>query len=277
MRPPARSAPSWRRCWRWRSSDLRASVPVVKIPGWPASSKPRLSQTETRDGVNGPPTAAMLLTASTSTRRPGAGPGPAAARDDSSAVTLNLCRAYTNAVSPTCGGHAWKQDFARTSPSARTTSGLAGEIDRALAFMHACGATRRSWFEELCSSHEALLLDHEDALTRTDFHTGGEMTPRRTSCGSVSGTGALVTRTSNLPAASKSYRGQAGPLRQTAEVLALAEVLELYGRRAADLHHRMGAGAVRDLLPPRVEASAERNAGRLHCEPMQATLQGTGR
>ncbi len=55
-------------------------------------------------------------------------------------MTLNLCRAFTT------GGyadlhqvHAWNQDFVRNSPSGQRYERLAGEIDRALSFMRACG------------------------------------------------------------------------------------------------------------------------------------------
>ena len=89
-------------------------------------------------------------------------------------MTLNLCRAFTT------GGfadlhqvHAWNQDFVRESPSGQRYEQLAGEIERALAFMRACGADPRELHTvELFSSHEALILPYEQALTRIDSRTG---------------------------------------------------------------------------------------------------------
>ena len=89
-------------------------------------------------------------------------------------MTLNLCRAFTT------GGyadlhqvHAWNQDFVADSPAGQRYERLAGEIDRALSFMRACGAEPAELRTvELYSSHEALLLDYEHALTRADSRTG---------------------------------------------------------------------------------------------------------
>src|SRR6202012_4312959 len=69
--------------------------------------------------------------------------------------------------------HAWNHDFVTTSPSGQRYEQLADEIDRAIAFMHACGADPRGCQAvEFYSSHEALLLDYERALTRTDARSG---------------------------------------------------------------------------------------------------------
>jgi 3-deoxy-7-phosphoheptulonate synthase len=92
----------------------------------------------------------------------------------SSAVTLNLARAFTK------GGyadlrqvHAWNQDFVAESPAGRRYEQLAREIDQALAFMRACGADPEEFHSvEYYSSHEALILDYDQALTRVDSRTG---------------------------------------------------------------------------------------------------------
>jgi hypothetical protein len=183
-----------------------ASVPVVKIARMAGQfAKPRSSQTETRDGVELPAYRGDAVNGFDFTpeaRTPD--PDRLLRAYHSSAVTLNLCRAYTTGgCADLRRAHAWNQDFVRTSPSGQNYERLVGEIDRALAFMHACGADPQELRSvELYSSHEALLLDYEDALT-----PGCGMTPRRTSCGSVSGPGPLVTRTSNSPAASTTPSG----------------------------------------------------------------------
>src|SRR5206468_5293399 len=85
-----------------------------------------------------------------------------------SAATLNLVRAFTQ------GGyadlrqvHAWNQDFVRDSTAGERYERMANDIDRALAFMHACGADPEEFRRvSFYASHEALVLDYERALTR---------------------------------------------------------------------------------------------------------------
>jgi len=94
-----------------------------------------------------------------------------------SAATLNLLRAFTK------GGfadleqvHAWNQEFARESREGQRYERIAAEIERALRFMAACGidiAGRPELHEvDLWTSHEGLLLDYEEPLTRRDSLTG---------------------------------------------------------------------------------------------------------
>jgi 3-deoxy-7-phosphoheptulonate synthase len=95
-----------------------------------------------------------------------------------SAATLNLVRAFTK------GGfaaldrvHAWNQEFVASSPAGQRYDQLATEIDRALRFMRATGMDTESnptlSTVDIYTSHEALLLSYEEALTRKDSTTGG--------------------------------------------------------------------------------------------------------
>jgi 3-deoxy-7-phosphoheptulonate synthase len=95
-----------------------------------------------------------------------------------SSATLNLVRAFTK------GGfaaldrvHAWNQEFVASSPAGQRYEQLAGEIDRALRFMRATGmdteANPSLGTVDIYTSHEALLLSYEEALTRKDSTTGG--------------------------------------------------------------------------------------------------------
>ena len=72
--------------------------------------------------------------------------------------------------------HAWNQDFVASSPQGRRYEALASEIERALAFMAACGidlaATPQLHQVDVWTSHEGLLLDYEEGLTRRDSFTG---------------------------------------------------------------------------------------------------------
>ena len=94
-----------------------------------------------------------------------------------SASTLNLVRAFTK------GGfaaldrvHAWNQEFVASSPAGQRYEQLAREIDRALRFMRATGMDTESNASlrevDVYTSHEALLLSYEEALTRRDSTTG---------------------------------------------------------------------------------------------------------
>ena len=94
-----------------------------------------------------------------------------------SASTLNLLRAFTK------GGfadlnrvHAWNQEFVATSAEGQRYEQMAAEIERALAFMRACGVDTESHSAlhevDVYTSHEALLLGYEEALTRQDSLTG---------------------------------------------------------------------------------------------------------
>ena len=94
-----------------------------------------------------------------------------------SASTLNLLRAFTK------GGfadlnrvHAWNQEFVASSAEGQRYEQMAAEIERALAFMRACGVDTESHSAlhevDVFTSHEALILGYEEALTRQDSLTG---------------------------------------------------------------------------------------------------------
>jgi len=94
-----------------------------------------------------------------------------------SASTLNLLRAFTK------GGfadlnrvHAWTQEFIESSPEGQRYQVLATEIENALAFMRACGIDTENNSNlhqvDVYTSHEALILGYEEALTRQDSLTG---------------------------------------------------------------------------------------------------------
>ena len=95
---------------------------------------------------------------------------------EQSVATLNLLRAFTK------GGfadlsqiHAWNQQFVASSTEGRRFEDIAEGIDRALRFMRACGInlTAEDTLHQVdfWTSHEALILDYEEALTRRDSLT----------------------------------------------------------------------------------------------------------
>jgi 3-deoxy-7-phosphoheptulonate synthase len=151
-------------------------VPIVKIGRVAGQfAKPRSKATEVRGGVELPAYRGDMVNGFDFTpeaRTPD--PARLLRAYHSSAVTLNLARAFTK------GGyadlrqvHAWNQDFVAESPAGRRYEKLAREIDQALAFMHACRADPEEFHTvEFYSSHEALILDYDRALTRVDSRTG---------------------------------------------------------------------------------------------------------
>ncbi len=95
-----------------------------------------------------------------------------------SSSTLNLVRAFTKGgFADLTRVHAWNQEFVASSPAGRRYDQLAGEIDRAMSFMRACGVDTTSNPNlsevDVYTSHEALILGYEEALTRQDSLTGG--------------------------------------------------------------------------------------------------------
>jgi 3-deoxy-7-phosphoheptulonate synthase len=94
-----------------------------------------------------------------------------------SAATLNLLRAFTKGgFADLMRVHEWNQAFVADSAEGRRYERTATEIERALGFMAACGielASERQLHEvDVWTSHEALLLDYEEPLTRRDSTTG---------------------------------------------------------------------------------------------------------
>ncbi|QBI18252.1 3-deoxy-7-phosphoheptulonate synthase class II [Egibacter rhizosphaerae] len=156
-----------------------AQLPVVKVGRIAGQfAKPRSGDTETRDGVELPVyrgDAVNALEFSEEARTPD--PHRLVQVYHQAAATLNLLRAFTR------GGFAdlervqqWNQQFVAESPQGRRYEQLAEEITRALAFLKACGVDVENdptfHTVDFWTSHEALLLEYEEALTRRDSLTG---------------------------------------------------------------------------------------------------------
>ena len=193
-----------------------------------------------------------------------------------SVSTLNLLRAFTK------GGfadlsqiHAWNQEFVASSTEGRRFDDIAEGIDRALRFMAACGInlTAEDTLHQVdfWTSHEALILDYEEALTRRDSLTGdwydcsahmlwvGERTRQLDGahCEFLSGI--------HNPVGSK-----VGPSATADDVVALCERLNpgrIPGRLT--LITRFGAAAVDATLPPLLRAvRSEGHPVVWMCDPM---------
>jgi 3-deoxy-7-phosphoheptulonate synthase len=204
-----------------------------------------------------------------------------------SAATLNLLRAFTK------GGfadlnqvHAWNQEFVATSPEGRRYERIAGEIERALRFMAACGIDIVNRPElhavDLWTSHEGLLLDYEEGLTRRDSLTGdwydcsahmlwiGERTRQPD--------GAHVAFFSGVH---NPLGVKLGPAASPEDVLDLCELLNP-GRAPGRLTlvARMGVSRVSEVLPPILRAVRDSEHPVVWvCDPMHANTitSSTGR
>jgi len=255
-----------------------AGVPVVKVGRIAGQfGKPRSSPTETINGVELPSFRGHIvndIAFDEAARRPD--PERMLTAYQQSAATLNLLRAFTN------GGfgdlsrvHAWNQEFVATSNEGRTYEAMADEIDRALRFMKACGvdiqAEARLQNVDFWTSHEALILGYEEALTRQDSLTGdwydcsahmlwiGDRTRQ------IDGAHVAFLAGVGNPVGCK-----VGPTVTPDEVVALCEVLNperVPGRLT--LISRMGAETIDTALPPLL--ATVRDAGHpvvWACDPM---------
>ncbi|MEW2068948.1 class II 3-deoxy-7-phosphoheptulonate synthase [Streptomyces sp. NPDC007346] len=251
------------------------SVPVVKIGRIAGQySKPRSQPTETRDGVElpvyrGDSVNGLAFTPEART------PDPERLKRmyHASAATLNLIRAFTT------GGyadlrqvHEWNRDFVTASPVGERYESLARDIDAALAFLAACGADPAEFHSsEIFASHEALVLDYEAALTRTDSRTGLPY--------DVSGHMIWIgERTRQLDGAHVEFASQVrnpigvklGPRTTHDDALALIDKLDPE-REPGRLTFitRMGAAAIRETLPELVaKVTAEGAQPAWICDPM---------
>jgi 3-deoxy-7-phosphoheptulonate synthase len=236
-----------------------ASVPIVKLGRIAGQyAKPRSSDTETREGVTLPAYRGDAVNGFAFTpeaRVPD--PDRLVQVYNSSAATLNLCRAFLQ------GGyadlrqmHAWNTDFVKSSPVGAAYEKISREIDRALDFMRAIGAESEELHRvSFHSSHEALILEYEHALTRIDSRTDLPY--------DVSGHFVWIgERTRQLDGAHVEFASRIrnpigvklGPSTTPDDALALAAKLnpEAEPGRLTFIT-RLSAGKVRDLLPELVE------------------------
>ncbi|MGZ8300450.1 MAG: class II 3-deoxy-7-phosphoheptulonate synthase [Rhodoplanes sp.] len=156
-----------------------AASPVVKVGRIAGQfAKPRSAATEKRGDVELPSYRGDIINDNEFTaeaRRPDPRRQLQAYRQ--SAATLNLLRAFAQGGYANLGSlHQWMLGFVKDSPQARRYMELADQISEALAFMRACGLNLESHPElrttDLYTSHEALLLGYEEAMTRVDSTSG---------------------------------------------------------------------------------------------------------
>ena len=245
-----------------------ASTPVIKMGRMAGQfAKPRSSDTETRGDVTLPAYRGDIVNGFDFTPESReADPRRLVQGYHTSASTINLVRAFTQ------GGfadlrqvHRWNQGFARNPANVRYEQ-MAHDIDKAIKFMEAAGAD----FDELkrvefYTSHESLLMDYERPMTRIDSRNG---TPINTSAHFLW----IGERTRDLDGAHVDYMSRVrnpigvklGPTTKIDDMLRLIDKLDP-NREPGRLTFitRMGAGKVRDALPPLLEAIKQVDANPL--------------
>ena len=156
-----------------------AGVPVIKVGRIAGQfAKPRSDDYEERDGVRLEAFRGHIVNSdefTASGRRPD--PDRLLAAYHQSVATLNLLRAFTTGgFAALSRVHAWNQEFVANSLEGKRYAMIADEIERALQFMRACGIDLHDDSAlqgvEFYTSHEALILPYEQALTRRDSLTG---------------------------------------------------------------------------------------------------------
>ena len=236
-----------------------AEMPVIKMGRMAGQfAKPRSSDTETRGDVTLPAYRGDIVNGYDFTPESReANPERLVQGYNTAVSTLNLIRAFTT------GGfadlrevHSWNKGFAKNPANAQYEA-MANEIDRAIKFMAACGADFDALkTTEFFVSHEALLMDYERPMTRIDSRTG---TTYNTSAHFVW----IGERTRELDGAHVDFLSRVrnpigvklGPTTDVDTVKALIEKLDP-NREPGRLTFitRMGAGKIREALPPLLEA-----------------------
>lgn len=155
------------------------SCPIVKVGRLAGQfAKPRSSDIESINGVDYPSYRGDIINdiqASLDSRSPD--PKRMLKAYNQSAATLNLLRAFANGgLADLNEVHRWNLDFVKNNPLGQKYENLASEITKALAFMNACGINTKTAptlrETEFYTSHEALLLNYEEQLVRTDSLSG---------------------------------------------------------------------------------------------------------
>jgi 3-deoxy-7-phosphoheptulonate synthase len=160
-------------------ATFAAALPVVKVGRIAGQfAKPRSSGVETIGGVSLPSYRGDIvndIAFDAQSRLPDPARQLMAYRQ--AAATLNLLRAFaTGGYANLENAHQWMLSFIKDSPQSARYQELAARITETLGFMRAIGLDPESHYElrqtEFYTSHEALLLGFEEALTRVDSTTG---------------------------------------------------------------------------------------------------------
>ncbi|MFC3051182.1 class II 3-deoxy-7-phosphoheptulonate synthase [Kordiimonas pumila] len=264
-----------------------ASCPVVKVGRLAGQfAKPRSSNTEVIDGVELPSYRGDIINSinfDAASRIPD--PTRMLKAYSQSAATLNLLRAfaqggYANLMSV----HRWNLDFVEKSGAGEQYQALADRIGEALNFMEACGinanAVPQLQGTDFFTSHEALLLGYEQALTRVDstsgqwYDTSAHMLWVGDRTRQTDGAHLEFLRGIGNPVASK-----VGPSTDPDDLIRLIDILNPKNEAGRlTLISRFGADKVEDYLPRLLRRVKEEGRKVVwSCDPMHGnTVKASG-
>ncbi len=262
-----------------------AKKPVVKVGRIAGQfAKPRSAPTETVDGVTLPSYRGDNINGmafAEAERMPD--PERLVQAYSQSAATLNLLRAFSQGgYADLTNVHRWMLGFVDRSPQGERYQALADQITHAMDFMKACGVTPDSVPQlsqvEFYTSHEALLLGYEEAMTRIDSTSGDWYDTSAHMLWIGHRTRQLDHAHVNFCKGIRNPVGiKCGPGLETGELLGLIEALnpvDEAGRIV--LIARFGADGVAEGLPPLVRAV--KASGRTvvwSCDPMHGNTLKT--
>ncbi|MAQ82474.1 MAG: 3-deoxy-7-phosphoheptulonate synthase class II [Maritimibacter sp.] len=254
-----------------------AKVPVVKVGRMAGQfAKPRSAPTETVGGVELPSYRGDIINGFDFTpdaRIPD--PNRMLQAYTQAAASLNLLRAFsTGGFADVHRVHAWTLGFTESDEAERYRD-LANRLQDTLDFMKAAGVTDTTNKDmstvDFYTSHEALLLEYEEALCRTDSTSGAQ----------IAGSGHMIwigDRTRQPDGAHVEFcRGvqnpiglKCGPSTTVDDLKVLMEKLNPNNEAGRlTLIARFGAGSVGDHLPRLVKAVQEEGANVVwSCDPM---------
>ncbi len=263
-----------------------AACPVVKLGRLAGQfAKPRSAPEETIDGVSLPAYRGDIINGPDFTAEAReADPQRMLQAYGQSAATLNLLRAFAQGgYADLTQVHLWNQGFVARSPQGERYRELADRLTEALGFMAACGVTSETSPQlretDFFTSHEALLLPYEQALTRIDSTTGdwydcsahllwvGDRTRQ------LDGAHVEFLRGIRNPLAVK-----AGPSLHTGDLLRLIDTLDPTNQPGRlSVIARMGADKVQDYLPALIRAVAREGRKVVWiCDPMHGNTTTAG-
>lgn len=195
-------------------------------------------------------------------------------------ATMNILRAFSR------GGladlnmvHQWNLDFIKDNPLGQRYDELSQKIDKAMKFMNACGVNSQNTPQlhqtTIFTSHEALLLNYEEALTRTDE------TKKWYDCSAHMLW--IGDRTRDLTDAHIEYfRGiqnpigcKVGPTMQEDELIKLIDILNPDNEEGRlNLIVRMGADKIKEYFPKLLKRVRDEGKNVVwSCDPMHGNVE----
>lgn len=266
-----------------------AGLPVVKVGRMAGQfAKPRSKDIETKDGVTLPSYRGDIINNyefTAESREPD--PENMVRAYQQAASTLNLVRAFSH------GGfadlnklHRWNLDYVSSSPAGEKYQKIVDDITKTLKFMEACGITSKDVPQlretEFYTSHEALLLWYEEALTRHDSTTAIEDYEGDSVCTSAHMLW-IGDRTRQLDGAHVEFCSQVinpigmkcGPTTDPDELIRLIDKLNPENEAGRlTLIARFGAGKVDAHLPALIEkVKSEGRKVVWSCDPMHGNVE----